>query len=137
MAMTTGMAIHPRWSVPRDGVEPRSRPTSTRRKCPQTHRRPTAPSGRPRVPSPRGWCGIPPRRWSRSMQTHLQVLRIGIGPSEEGIQQALLNGILFPDRRPLETHTFLGHGGSLMTRGVKDGAALEVSDVLHELNDRL
>ena len=71
------------------------------------------------------------------MQTYLQVLLIGIGPSQEGIQQAFLNGIPFPDRRPLETHAFLGLGGSLMASGVEDGAAPEVSPVLHELNDGL
>ncbi len=65
------------------------------------------------------------------------MIHLDAGPPQEGIQQAVLDMVMFPDRRPLEAHTLLGLGGPLMARGVEDGAALEVSDVLHELDDRL
>jgi hypothetical protein len=65
------------------------------------------------------------------------VLLGGVGPPQEGIEQAFLDRIFFPDRGPLESHTFLGLGGSLVTSGVEDGAATEVSHVLPELNERL
>ncbi|HYO55737.1 hypothetical protein [Archangium sp.] len=70
-------------------------------------------------------------------QTYLQVLLSGVGPPQEGIEQAFLDRIFFPDCGPLEPHTFLGLGGSLLASGVEDGAATEVSHVLPELNERL
>ncbi len=69
-------------------------------------------------------------------QTYLQVLFSGVGPPQEGIEQAFLDRIFFPDRSPLEPHTFLGLSGSLVASGVEDCAATEVSHVLPELNER-
>ena len=69
-------------------------------------------------------------------QSYFQAFLRSIGPSQESIEQAFLNAILLPDRRSLYPHAFVWLYGSLIAGSVEDGAAAEVSYILHELNDR-
>jgi hypothetical protein len=70
-------------------------------------------------------------------QADLQVFLIGVGPSHESIEQACLDGLLFPDNCSLDANTLLGLGGPLISCSVEDRALTEISHVLHEPDERL
>lgn len=72
--------------------------------------------------------GLPPRS-----KAHLHTLHRGVRATQECVEQARLDAFLLPDGHPLKTHTLLRLGSSLISGGVDNFAATEVSNVLHEI----
>jgi hypothetical protein len=70
-------------------------------------------------------------------QSYFQVLHIHVGSTHEGIKQASLDVVLIPDSRCLESNTLLWRSGARIASRVENSAVLEVTDVLHELDDGL
>lgn len=70
-------------------------------------------------------------------QPHAQVLLCAVGPTHEGIEQALLDVVLLPDGRLLDANTLLGFSGSLISGAVKNRATSKVRNVLVVKNDGL